>query len=335
MFLSLYLIFSGSLALAAEPRSFLPPPVMFSDVSPSAETPAADNLSAESGSAESESNPFEEKEGVDRPEAPSIKEEQLIASSMEVAEQLYHAEDYQGSAQATQEILDRYPKRDLLGIRYLLGLSLEHSRQYKESLVAYQSIIKKSPRNTYANAASFRIGMCYAFMEEVSNAIHCFRDIIDFNPKSQYRMQAYLHLGDIYRRQNEWQLAENIYHDIIRLYPCTTWSTAAGQYLAECYQHQGEDDEAIRRYALFQRDECTPRFMAAQAQLHIGDIYMKNEKYQEAIKAYFQAERNYSDMPGVGVYAEQKIALAKEGRNAAPDAQIRRRNIDIRQSPEE
>jgi pentatricopeptide repeat protein len=271
---------------------------------------------------------------VDRPEAPSIKEEQLIASSMQVAEQLYHAEDYLGSAQATQQILDRYPKRDLLDTRYLLGLSLEHSRSFKEAIAVYQSIIKKAPRNTFANAASFRVGMCYDMMDDVPSAVHAYRDIIDFNSKSEYRMQAYIHLGSLYRRQTEWKLAQNIYRDIIRLYPCSTWSTTSAQYLAECFVHQEVYDEAIRIYSRMQADSCTPRFIAAQAQLHMGDLYLHQEKYQEAIKAYFKAQQLYNDVPGVTVYAQQKIEMAKDNRNSEPDAQIRRRNIDIRQSEE-
>jgi TolA-binding protein len=331
LFTVLVFLFSTG-AKAAQPVSMPPvPPVLFGPTA-TAQVEPASNTPGPGG----EGALLEEKEGEDKPAAPSISEEQLIASSMQVAEQLYHAEDYQGAAQATQQILDRYPKTELLPTRYLNGLAQEKSGNLKEAIAMYKGILKKAPKSTYAMAANFHLGTCCMLMDDIPGAIHVFRDIIDFSPaKSDYRMQAYIHLGNLYRRASEWKLAENIYRDIIRLYPCTTWATTSIQYLAECYTHQEDEEEAIRLYRRIQKDECTPPIVAAQAQLNIGDIYMKTERYQDALKTYYQAIDKYGDIAGIRLYSEQKIELAKQHRNTAADTQIRRRNIDIRQRPED
>jgi len=161
------------------------------------------------------------------PAAPAISDEALIANSMEVAYQLYHAEDFQGAAQSCQQIIDRYTHKDLLNVRYLLALSHEHNRAYLEALSQYAYIIKHQPKSTFANAASFRVGLCHLAIGHVEEAVRTFRDIIDFNPKSEYRLQAFIHLGNVYRSQMAWRQCEVIYKDMIRLYPCSTWSATA------------------------------------------------------------------------------------------------------------
>ena len=116
------------------------------------------------------------------PAAPSISDEELISNSMEVAYQFYHAEDFVGASQACQQIVDRYPKKDILGTRYLLALCEEHNRTYPDALRQYAYIIKHQPKSTFANAAAFRIGLCHLALGRTEEAIRTFRDIIDFNP---------------------------------------------------------------------------------------------------------------------------------------------------------
>jgi TolA-binding protein len=274
-------------------------------------------------------------EGDDKPLAPTISDEALIASSMEVAYQLYHAEDFQGTAQSCQAIIDKYPKKDILTTRYLLALSQEHIRAYKDALAQYQKIIKIAPKSTFANAASFRIGMCHMEMGRSDEAVRTFRDIIDFNPKSEYRLQAFIHLGNFYRSVNNWRQCEVIYKDLLRLYPCSSWSFTAAQYLAEAFAHQGEDDKAIRVYKGMQRDACTPALIKSQAQLRIADLHMNRERYQDALSAYKDAIRNYGELPGITGYCEDKIEQAREGRSMNPDLEARRRQVTVKQAMEE
>ena len=263
------------------------------------------------------------------PPAPQISEEQMIANSMDVAYQLYHAEDYEGTAQAAQQILDKYPKRNLYYVRYLLALCKEHTGYYREAIRNYQKVMKQEPNSSYSNAAAFRVGVCYGALDDVPDAVNAFRDIIDFNPKSEYRLQAYIFLGNLYKRQNQWEPAEHIYQDMMRLYPCSTWSSTAQQYLAEAYAHQGKSDLAMEIYRRMQFDNCVPRFMAAQAQLRIGDMLMGQQRYQDAMFAYHAAIQEYSGQPGVKLYAQQQMEAARRGRNQDPDQQIEDQDYDV------
>jgi TolA-binding protein len=267
------------------------------------------------------------------PAAPSISDEELISNSMEVAYQFYHAEDFVGASQACQQIVDRYPKKDILGTRYLLALCEEHNRTYPDALRQYAYIIKHQPKSTFANAAAFRIGLCHLALGRTEEAIRTFRDIIDFNPQSEYRLQAFIHLGNVYRSEGTWRQAEVIYKDMIRLYPCTSWSAMADQYLAEAYAHQGEDSAAIRVYRLMQDDNgCVPLVMRAQAQLKIGDIQMAEREYQDALQTYKTAIRVYGDVPGIEVYSEERIELARDGRSSSATLESRGRVVNMREA---
>src|SRR4051812_40695537 len=155
-FLASFLLLAQILSAADQPPAFAEP-VPGAPASPSispqpAAAPAAPALSSDGGEATD-----------DRPSAPQILEEQLIENSMDVAMGLYHAEDYEGVVRVARKILQSYPKREkkLYKTTYLLALSLEHSNNFPDALVQYQSVIKNRPNSVWSNAAQFRVGICH------------------------------------------------------------------------------------------------------------------------------------------------------------------------------
>jgi TolA-binding protein len=332
LFQRLILILALPAALLAE----APPPPSFSFESTTetsgviAEIQATPTQVAQVQSSAADAKLFNNDENL--PAAPVISDEALVSNAMEVAYQLYHAEDFLGSAQACQGVIDRYPKKDLLAVRYLLGLSLEHTRTYVQALDVYKNIIKRAPKSTYSYAASFRIGLSQLEMGRRDEAIRTLRDIIDFHPQSQYRLQAFVHLGNLYRRLGEWKQAEVIYKDLVRLFPCTNWAHTGAMYLAECYTYQGEEKGAMRIYRAMQQQSCMPRIFAAQAQLKIADMHMNKGRFQEAIQCYYTAIREYADVAGIVNYSEEKLALAREGRTNTNALEKRSRNITLREA---
>lgn len=246
--------------------------------------------------------------------APQISDEQQIKNSMEMAYQLYHAEDYDACVKATAAIMERYPKKELYWVRYLNALSLEHQDLYAKALEQYAKVREEAPHSTYSNAAVFRIGLCQLKSGQQEEAIYTLRDIIENNPRSEYRLQAYIHIGNLYRQARDWKAAQRIYKDIIKIYPNTSWAWTATMYLAETHSNQGRNDIAINVYRQFEANPQVPKVLRAQAQLRIGDLYISEQKWLEALETYKMALRNYSDIPGVVSTAETKTEIATQGR---------------------
>jgi len=196
----------------------------------------------------------------------------------------------------------------------LNALSLEHQNLYFKAIEQYEKVKEQTPRSTYANSASFRIGLCQLKSGQEQEAIYSLRDIIENNPRSEYRLQAYVHLGNLYRRTRDWRAAQRIYKDLIRLYPGTSWAYTATLYLAETHAHQGHNDTAIRVYDGMVRNTDVPVTLRAQAQLRIGDLYIVDQRWLEALNSYRVALRDFSKVPGISMVAEEKIAIATEGR---------------------
>jgi tetratricopeptide (TPR) repeat protein len=101
---------------------------------------------------------------------------------------------------------------------------------------------------------------------------------------------------------------------MIRYYPNTAWAWTSAFYLAETYAHQGKLDTAIKVYAALASNEQAPRNLRAQAQLRIGDLYITDQKWLEALQTYKHTLRDYNDIPGVAVTCEDKLKVATEGR---------------------
>jgi tetratricopeptide (TPR) repeat protein len=248
--------------------------------------------------------------------APQISDDQQIKNSMEMAYQLYHAEDYDAAGKATAQIVERYPKKKLFWVRYLNALSLEQQGLYARAIEQYQKVKELTPRSTYSNSASFRIGLCQLKSGQEQESIYTLRDIIENNPRSEYRLQAYVHLGNLYRRTRDWRAAQRIYKDLIRLYPGTSWAYTSTLYLAETHAHQGHNDIAIKVYDGLVRNDTVPVTIRAQAQLRIGDLYMLDQRWLEALETYRLALRDFSKVPGISMVAEEKIGIATEGRRS-------------------
>jgi TolA-binding protein len=246
--------------------------------------------------------------------APTISDDQQIQNAMDMALELFHAEDYDACAKATAAIIARYPKKHLYWVRYLNGLSLEHQDLFLPALDCYAKVIKEAPHTTYANAASFRIGLCQLKSGQAEEAMYTLRDIIENNPHSEYRLQAYIHLGNLYRNQKQWHAAERVYKDIIRLYPESSWAWTSLLYLAETYAHQGDIDTAMHVYGTLLRNTRVPDILRAQALLRIGDLYISDQRWLEALQTYRIALRDFSDVPGVVGTCNEKIQIATAGR---------------------
>ena len=225
--------------------------------------------------------------------APTLSEEQMIKNAMEVAFQLYHAEDYKAAGQTAAVILEKYPKRKLYWVAFLEALCLEHQELYEKAKDNYNLVKKWAPKSTYANSAVFRIAMCEVHQGQDTDAIFTLHDIIETSPRSEYRLQAYVHLGNLYRRSRHWRQAEMIYKDLIRLYPETSWAYTSMFYLAECYTYEEKPDKAISVYSRMQDIPSIPMIFKSQAQMRIGDIHMDQKNWQDSIIAYRVALRDY------------------------------------------
>ncbi len=286
-----------------------PPPFLAPDALPATPT-AQSTAQAVTGSA-SVAPPSGEGNVVP---APSISDDQQIANSMDMAMALFHAEDYQGTIRATTAILRRYPKKRLYWVEYLRGLSNEHLERYRQALKSYRKVLKQAPNTTYANAAVFRIGLCQLKDGDAEEAMYTLRDIIENNPHSQYRLEAYVHLGNLYRQTKNWRQAEHIYSEIIRYYPNTSWSWMAAFYLAETRAHEGDVDGAMIVYRRMANDPVIPDTMRAQAEMRMGDLYIQDQKWLEAIQVYQDCLRDYNKVPGVQETCTDQIQIATQGR---------------------
>ena len=204
--------------------------------------------------------------------APEISDDQQIHNAMDMAMDMYHAEDYDACVKATGAILDKYPKKQLYWVLYLNALALEQQDLYLQALDRYQKVEGEAPHTTYSNASSFRIGLCQLKSGQAEEAIYTLRDIIENNPHSEYRLQAYLHLGNLYRTSRDWKAAQRIYKDLIHFYPNTSWAWVSTIYLAETHAHQDDVNGALHVYQSMLRDPAVPVILRAQAKLRIGDL---------------------------------------------------------------
>jgi hypothetical protein len=95
-------------------------------------------------------------------------------------------------------------------------------------------------------------------------------------------------------------------------------------------------DGAVRIYQAMLNDPLVPVTLRAQAQLRIGDLYITDQRWLEALQTYKMALRDYGKVPGVVSTCEEKTKIATEGRRwgRVPYRQVRT-GISVTEAPED
>ncbi|WP_345274104.1 tetratricopeptide repeat protein [Flaviramulus aquimarinus] len=131
-------------------------------------------------------------------------------------------------------------------------------------------------------------------MKNIVYLIVMFLGLFSFAQENKAQLQAlkkannYVYEGNVLKEDDNFVSAEMAYRKAISEQP----STVTGTYnLGNSYYEKGNYDEALYRH-LQAVEASTSKAEKHKVFHNIGNIFMKNEKYKEAVEAYKNALRN-------------------------------------------
>ena len=102
-------------------------------------------------------------------------------------------------------------------MKYQEGLDLFHSRNYKQAIDVFESLIASDANNSLSDNAQYWVGECHYALGQYKKAIIDFEKVFTFpksnkNPDAQFKLGlCYIRLGDSAKAREEFQRLLDVY----------------------------------------------------------------------------------------------------------------------------
>ncbi len=157
-----------------------------------------------------------------------------------------------------------------------LGLCMELSRKYKESIPVYEEVLDHDP---YAYMAWYNLGHAHAYFSNYEDAIEAYEFAIAINDQYEF---AYRDCADLCFELKQYPKALRYYLDIAAL---SEPDSDLMLHIGQCYQQTGQVDNA-RSY--YQRAVQLDVFND-EAYFCAGQTFAQEEKWKQALRFYKRA----------------------------------------------
>ncbi|MFM9946664.1 MAG: tetratricopeptide repeat protein [Saprospiraceae bacterium] len=157
-----------------------------------------------------------------------------------------------------------------------LGLCMELSRKYKESIPLYEEVLDHDP---YAYMAWYNLGHAHAYFSNYEEAIEAYEFAIAINDKYEFALRD---CADLCFELKQYSKALRYYLEIAEL---SEPDSDLMLHIGQCYQETGQSDLA-RSY--YQRAVQLDVFND-EAYYCTGQTYSLEEKWKQALRFYKRA----------------------------------------------
>ena len=158
---------------------------------------------------------------------------------------------------------------------------LYYSRQYVETIAAYQKILKSELTKETKDEVRMNMGQCYAKRGDDTLAIRTFQEVIEDDPNGSYATQATHQIGNLFIRRYQYKEAILACKKLAESYPKTRTSALAEYLIAQYFHAQGKRDLATEGYRRFLEDyPSSPYSVSAIYSLIM--LYTEAKKYNDA-----------------------------------------------------
>lgn len=159
-----------------------------------------------------------------------------------------------------------------------IGLCVELSKKYKESVTLHKAILNEAP---YAYQAWYNLGLAQSYLGDYEEAIEAFEYAFIIHDKFEF---AYRDCAELCFELKKYHKALQCYKEAMEHFE------ADGdllQQIGECYQQLQQYKDA--RFYFYESLRLDP--MNDEVLFHIGECYASEEAWSKAIRAYKKAIR--------------------------------------------
>ncbi|MBI1804009.1 MAG: tetratricopeptide repeat protein [Ignavibacteriae bacterium] len=229
-----------------------------------------------------------------------IKEKPAGASGEELllkkGDILFGQGDFAGAIHEYQRLLGMKPTNDVKAKALnQLGRAYELENNPQRAITFYEQILSNLPETDVAPAATLALGSAHMKVHRYGQAVDVFRDFERRYPESPLLPEVRYQVGTALKNLPNADAAIDQFIALIQKHPDNVFADRSRMRLAEIYRGRKKYQPAIdtlTSVVMHRSDD-----LAAEALLMIGDTYFDMKKIKDAMQAYTDVTRQYTDFP--------------------------------------
>lgn len=244
--------------------------------------------------------------GAGKPAAAAVHYEALLKAfpgsplannaTLELAGLDFEAKKLDDVIKSLKALIDRKPAPDrelLARAQYQLGGAYFEKKNHAEGAKAYEAMLANAPKDLLITAA-WQAGECRLSTKEHAEALANFQKAVAA-PKPEDKEQRVLHeqallrVGQCQGQLNQWPVSEATFKKFIAAHPKHDQIRAAQLGLGTALKNQKKHPAAIAAFGPVLADGIRDE-TGAHAQFLVGECYLEQAKFDEAIAEFAQVE---------------------------------------------
>jgi TolA-binding protein len=208
----------------------------------------------------------------------------------------YTGKNFQNAIGEYEAFLKRYPDNNRNAeAMYYLGKSLISVGEFARGEASLREVLTKYPKSEFAPQSMLEIGLLRLSQQKLREADTAFLQMVQEFPQSSLSAQAGFERAQIASMLGDSIAALRIYSDVATTYSTTEYGDQSRYRVAMYYRGRGMPDSArVHFQPLVQRMENP--MIAAEAQYRIGELWMKQKEYQNAVGAFLAVREKFSNI---------------------------------------
>jgi TolA-binding protein len=220
------------------------------------------------------------------------------AARAELAELLYGDNNFSEAVRLLEAVLaddktpDKVDPRTLLAARYRLGWCYEKLGEKDKAAAALAAFAEKHPESELAASALLQAGLSYAADGRMDASERALRQMLDKFPQHKQASVALLKLGEVQAESKDFDASRTSFQQFLDRYASDPLAYRAQFGIGWAHENQKHYDEA--RTAYQKVIAATNTETAARAQFQIGETWLAQGKFDQAVAALLAVEDVYA-----------------------------------------
>ncbi len=207
-------------------------------------------------------------------------------ASLDFANGLYARKMYAPAVSEYEKFIQTNPASpEIASARFRLADCFYFLKDYAKAISLFEAFLKDFPADQRAGIARFRIGTSKFSTQDLEGAKLVFMKLIKDKVDPNIRSGSFFFIAKIEEAQGRPNKSPMILKRLIKVYPDTEYAAYAGLALGDIYVREENYNEAATAYqAAAEKKE--PATLAEQATLKLAEVYFLKKEYKRAHEYY-------------------------------------------------
>jgi len=211
----------------------------------------------------------------------------------ELADLLFDREQYADAVKLLEQVLSQEKLDPAIEStsRYRLGAAYVKLARHEDAAKAFGAFAEANPKDELTASALYQAGVAQVRAGRYADAESSFAKLVGEHRGSELLPTALLRLGEVRAERDRFDESRGAYEQFLKEFSDHELAFRAHFGIGWAQENRGKHDEARKAYESVVNTHNGET--AARAQFQIGETYMKQRKYREAIRELLKVDIVY------------------------------------------